>query len=197
MSRYTCILLLIVGMRVSLRWLSAPAVRLREPLKPAGISSSALPSPSFSRRVATSSALSPSSCLPVFQARSAFPALQRKPVQSRAEGHRLASSASAAEREPTSEEKANIKKEELKRKDVPLGMLKADGTSKRFYKQAGVQQVKQDCPRTGMLRTMWSLTLDGRGVRTPANKLLTVPTKEIAMVGEAVLEEEMISIARP
>ncbi|EKX51237.1 hypothetical protein GUITHDRAFT_103155 [Guillardia theta CCMP2712] len=74
-----------------------------------------------------------------------------------------------------------MKKEEMKKKDVPLGMLKADGTSKRFYKQAGVQQVKQDCPRTGMLRTMWSLTLDGRGVRTPANKLLTVPTKDMAM----------------
>ena len=68
-----------------------------------------------------------------------------------------------------------------KKKDVPLGMLKADGSSKRFYKAASVTRVEQDDPRTGSLKTVWALTLDGRGVRTPANKLLTLPSENIAM----------------
>jgi chaperone required for assembly of F1-ATPase len=68
-----------------------------------------------------------------------------------------------------------------KKKDVPLGMLKADGSSKRFYKAASVMKVEQDDPRTGGMRTMWALTLDGRQVRTPANKLLTLPSADMAM----------------
>ena len=68
-----------------------------------------------------------------------------------------------------------------KKKDVPLGMLKADGSSKRFYKAASVTELEQDDPRTGTQRKMWALTLDGRLVRTPANKLLTLPTKKMAM----------------
>ena len=68
-----------------------------------------------------------------------------------------------------------------KKKDVPLGMLKADGSSKRFYKAASVSELEQDDPRTGTQRKMWALTLDGRLVRTPANKLLTLPTKKMAM----------------
>ena len=41
----------------------------------------------------------------------------------------------------------------------------------RFYKAAGVAQVEQDDARTGTLKTVWALTLDGRHVRTPANKV--------------------------
>lgn len=42
-------------------------------------------------------------------------------------------------------------------------------------------KVDQDDPRTGTLKTMWALTLDCRLVRTPANRLLTLPTKNMAM----------------
>ena len=53
--------------------------------------------------------------------------------------------------------------------------------SARFYKSAGVIRMDQDDPRTGTLRPVWALTLDGRLVRTPANKLLTLPTQNMAM----------------
>jgi len=113
-----------------------------------------------------------------------------------------------------------------KRKDVPLGMLKADGSSKRygsvqsvhlhsfmplpkiqgrtesmhaetyirFYKAAGVAKIDQDDPRTGTLKTMWSLTLDGRGVRTPANKLLTLPNKNMAMAIALEFDVQVLSL---
>lgn len=101
-------------------------------------------------------------------------------------GVRSASSSAARRKDKAAEKKSSQEKLEeadknAKKKDVPLGMLKADGSSKRFYKAAGVQKIDQDDPRTGTLKTMWSLTLDGRGVRTPANKLLTLPNKNMAM----------------
>lgn len=41
--------------------------------------------------------------------------------------------------------------------------------------------MEQDDARTGTMKKMWALTLDGRHVRTPANKLLTLPTENMAM----------------
>jgi len=73
-------------------------------------------------------------------------------------------------------------------------MLKADGTSKRFYKAAGVQKVETDDFRTGSRRTAWSLTLDGRDVRTPANKLLTLPTEDMAMAVALEFEIQDLTI---
>ncbi|KAJ1471820.1 hypothetical protein T484DRAFT_1976862 [Baffinella frigidus] len=60
-------------------------------------------------------------------------------------------------------------------------MLKADGSSKRFYKSAGVTESEQNCPRTGALQKAWVLTLDDRGVRTPSNKQMVLPCKNLAM----------------
>lgn len=68
-----------------------------------------------------------------------------------------------------------------KKSDVPLAMLKADGSSKRFYSKAWVDTVTVDDPRTGMTMSQWCLTLDGRKARTPANKLLTLPNEALAV----------------
>jgi chaperone required for assembly of F1-ATPase len=68
-----------------------------------------------------------------------------------------------------------------KKADVPLAMLKADGSSKRFYNKAWIDEIKVDDPRTGNATTAFCLTLDGRLVRTPANKLLTLPNEIMGM----------------
>mmetsp|Transcript_40733 Transcript_40733/g.101898 ORF Transcript_40733/g.101898 Transcript_40733/m.101898 type:complete len:302 (+) Transcript_40733:2-907(+) len=94
---------------------------------------------------------------------------------------RWMSSAGGAAASKEYEDKIGEKKNEKKKSDVPLGMLKADGSSKRFYGSAGVDRVTVDDPRSGAPITAFCLTLDGRQVRTPANKLLTLPNENMAM----------------
>lgn len=78
-------------------------------------------------------------------------------------------------------EKLEQKDSSKKKADVPLAMLKADGSSKRFYNKAWIDEIKVDDQRTGNATTAFCLTLDGRLVRTPANKLLTLPNEIMGM----------------
>jgi chaperone required for assembly of F1-ATPase len=88
---------------------------------------------------------------------------------------------SAAEGSNKYAEKLEQNASAKKKADVPLAMLKADGSSKRFYNKAWIDEIKVDDPRTGNATTAFCLTLDGRLVRTPANKLLTLPNEIMGM----------------